>query len=84
MLRRVSAAPRAVRRAVARPVHPKATRRGPGALRDYIALALGLKLVLAAGAVVGLTSLVAAVLVGDMGGSLAVTLNAIRLAQMKD
>ncbi len=41
-----------------------------------IALALVAKLVLAIGAVLGVVSLAVAVLVGDMGGSLAVTLNA--------
>jgi Cd2+/Zn2+-exporting ATPase len=50
-------------------------------IRFNISLALGLKLVLAAGAVMGLVSLAVAVLVGDMGGSLAVTANALRLAR---
>jgi Cd2+/Zn2+-exporting ATPase len=49
-------------------------------IRFNIALAIGLKLVLAAGAVAGMVSLAVAVLVGDMGGSLAVTLNALRIA----
>lgn len=52
-------------------------------IRFNIGLALGLKLVLAAGAVLGLVSLALAVLVGDMGGSLAVTGNALRLARMR-
>lgn len=52
-------------------------------IRFNIALALGLKLVLAAGAILGVVSLALAVLVGDMGGSLAVTLNALRLARVR-
>ncbi len=53
-------------------------------IRFNIALALGLKLVLAVGAVCGVVSLAAAVLVGDMGGSLAVTVNALRIARMRE
>jgi Cd2+/Zn2+-exporting ATPase len=49
-------------------------------IRFNIALAIGVKLVLAIGAVTGLVSLAVAVLVGDLGGSLAVTLNALRIA----
>lgn len=49
-------------------------------IRFNIAAAIALKLVLAAGAVAGMVSLAVAVLVGDMGGSLAVTLNALRIA----
>jgi len=49
-------------------------------IRFNIALAIGLKLVLATGAVAGMVSLAVAVLVGDLGGSLAVTLNALRIA----
>jgi Cd2+/Zn2+-exporting ATPase len=52
-------------------------------IRFNIALALGLKLVLAVGAVLGVVSLAVAVLVGDMGGSLAVTVNALRLARTR-
>ncbi len=52
-------------------------------IRFNITLALGLKVVLAAGAVLGVVSLAVAVLVGDMGGSLAVTANAIRLARTR-
>jgi Cd2+/Zn2+-exporting ATPase len=52
-------------------------------IRFNIGLALGLKLVLAAGAVLGVVSLALAVLVGDMGGSLAVTGNALRLARLR-
>lgn len=49
-------------------------------IRFNITFAIGVKLVLAVGAVAGVVSLAAAVLVGDLGGSLAVTLNALRLA----
>jgi Cd2+/Zn2+-exporting ATPase len=52
-------------------------------IRFNIAFAIGIKLILAVGAVAGLVSLAAAVLVGDMGGALAVTLNALRLAAFK-
>ncbi|MGH7586264.1 MAG: heavy metal translocating P-type ATPase [Gemmatimonadales bacterium] len=52
-------------------------------IRFSIALALGAKLLLGIGAVFGVVSLAAAVLVGDMGGSLAVTINALRLARMR-
>jgi Zn2+/Cd2+-exporting ATPase len=52
-------------------------------VRFNIALALGLKMVLAIGAIGGFVSLIVAVLVGDMGASLAVTLNAMRLARLK-
>ena len=52
-------------------------------IRFNIALALAAKLVLAVGAVAGVVSLAVAVLVGDMGGSLAVTLNAMRLARTR-
>ena len=53
-------------------------------IRFNIGLALGLKLLLAIGAVMGVVSLAAAVLVGDMGGSLAVTVNALRLAGTRE
>lgn len=62
---------------------PYAIRLGRSArrtIRFNIALALLLKLVLAAGAIAGVVSLAVAVLVGDMGGSLVVTLNALRIA----
>lgn len=52
-------------------------------IRFNIACALGLKAVLAVGAVGGVVSLAVAVLVGDMGGSLAVTLNALRLGRVR-
>ena len=59
-------------------------RRARRTIRSNIALALGLKLVLAVGAVLGLVSLALAVLVGDMGGSLLVTVNALRLARTRE
>jgi len=52
-------------------------------VRLNIGFALGIKAVLAVGAVTGFVSLLVAVLVGDLGASLAVTLNAMRLARMK-
>ena len=52
-------------------------------VRFNIAFALGVKAILAIGAVGGFVSLIVAVLVGDMGASLAVTLNAMRLARLK-
>lgn len=52
-------------------------------VRFNIVLALGLKILLGVGAVTGAVSLMVAVLVGDMGASLAVTLNAMRLANLK-
>ena len=58
-------------------------RRARRIIRFNIALALGAKLVLAVGAVLGVVSLAVAVLVGDMGGSLLVTVNALRLARTR-
>ena len=55
-------------------------RRTRRTVRFNIGTALGLKLVLAIGAILGVVSLATAVLVGDLGASIAVTLNAIRLA----
>jgi Cd2+/Zn2+-exporting ATPase len=52
-------------------------------VRFNIALALGLKMLLAVGAVAGVVSLMVAVLVGDMGASIAVTLNSMRLARLQ-
>lgn len=52
-------------------------------VRLNIGLALGLKLLLAVGAVTGTVSLLVAVLVGDLGASLAVTLNAMRVARLR-
>ena len=66
------------------PYAVRLARRARRTIRFNISLALGLKLVLAVGAVLGVVSLAAAVLVGDMGGSLAVTVNALRLARTKE
>lgn len=52
-------------------------------VRLNIAVALGLKAFLAVGAVTGFVSLIVAVVVGDLGASLAVTLNAMRLARVR-
>jgi Cd2+/Zn2+-exporting ATPase len=65
------------------PYAVRLARRARRTVRFNIAFALGLKLVLAVGAVLGVVSLAAAVLVGDLGGSLAVTANALRLARMR-
>ncbi len=51
-------------------------------VRFNIAVALILKGVLAVGALSGFVSLLVAVLVGDLGASIVVTLNAMRLARM--
>jgi Cd2+/Zn2+-exporting ATPase len=51
-------------------------------VRLNIGLALALKALLAMGAVGGFVSLIVAVLVGDMGASLAVILNAMRLTRL--
>lgn len=56
---------------------------GRGVIRQNIAAALILKMALAVGVPLGLVSLIVAVLVGDMGASLAVTLNSLRLARLK-
>jgi Cd2+/Zn2+-exporting ATPase len=58
-------------------------RRTRQTIRFNISLALGLKLLLAVGALFGVTSLAEAVLIGDLGGSLVVTLNAILLGNTK-
>ncbi len=56
---------------------------GRRVIRQNIGAALALKLLLAVGVPVGLVSLIVAVLVGDMGASLAVTLNSLRLARLE-
>ncbi len=55
-------------------------RRARHVIRTNIGVAIGLKAVLGVGAVAGVVSLAVAVLVGDLGASLAVTLSALRLA----
>ena len=57
------------------------SRRAGRVIRQNIAVSLFLKFALALGVVPGFVSLITAVLVGDMGASLAVTLNAMRLAR---
>ena len=66
------------------PYAVRLARRARRTIRFNIALALSLKLVLAIGAVLGIVSLAVAVLVGDMGGSLAVTINALRIARTRE
>lgn len=58
-------------------------RRTRQSIRVNIALALALKGLLAVGAVTGVVSLAVAVLVGDLGASLVVTLHALLLARMR-
>ena len=52
-------------------------------IRQNIAVAILLKAILAVGVPLGLVSLIVAVLVGDMGASLGVTANALRLAKVR-
>lgn len=59
------------------------SRRGERIIRENIGLSIFLKLSLAAGVPLGWVSLITAVLVGDMGASLAVTTNALRLARLR-
>lgn len=59
------------------------SRTGRSVIRQNVAASLGTKVVLAAGVPFGVVSLVMAVLVGDMGASLAVTGNALRLARIR-
>ncbi|HET9948722.1 MAG TPA: cation-translocating P-type ATPase [Longimicrobiales bacterium] len=60
------------------------SRRARGVIRENIAAAIAIKVVLAIGVPLGWVSLITAVLVGDMGVSLAVTLNALRLGRVRD
>ena len=65
---------------------PHAIVLGRGARRTVrfnIVAAIAVKVVLGIGALAGVVSLAVAVLVGDVGGSLLVTLNALRLAAKK-
>ncbi len=59
------------------------SRRSGAVIRQNIAASIAIKLSLAAGVPMGLVSLITAVLVGDMGASLAVTVNALRLGRLK-
>ncbi|MCL7980630.1 MAG: cation-translocating P-type ATPase [marine benthic group bacterium] len=65
------------------PYAVRISKRARRLVRVNIGLALGLKFLLAAGAVSGAVSLLVAVLVGDLGASLAVTFNAMRLANLR-
>ena len=58
-------------------------RRSRRIIRFNITVAIVLKLVLAAGTIAGQVSLALAVLLGDMGGTLIVTGNALRLARLR-
>jgi Cd2+/Zn2+-exporting ATPase len=58
------------------------SRRSRRVIRENIITALVVKLVLAIGVPLGWVSLIVAVLVGDMGASLVVTVNALRLARV--
>ncbi|MCL7971361.1 MAG: cadmium-translocating P-type ATPase [marine benthic group bacterium] len=59
-------------------------RRSRRVIRQNIAAALAVKLILAVGVPLGWVSLIVAVLVGDMGASLVVTANALRLARVRE
>ena len=59
------------------------SRRGRGVIRQNIGASLLLKAGLAVGVPLGAVSLIAAVLVGDMGASLGVTANSLRLARVR-
>ncbi|MFB6101512.1 MAG: heavy metal translocating P-type ATPase [Haloplanus sp.] len=58
-------------------------RRANGVIKTNVWSSLGVKAVLAAGAPLGLVSVIHAVVIGDMGMSLAVTGNAMRLANVR-
>jgi Cd2+/Zn2+-exporting ATPase len=59
------------------------SRRSGSVIRQNIAASIAIKVSLAAGVPAGLVSLITAVLVGDMGASLAVTANALRLGRVR-
>ena len=58
------------------------SKRARRVIRQNVAAAILVKAVLAAGVPLGLVSLITAVVVGDMGVSLAVTFNALRLGRV--
>jgi Cd2+/Zn2+-exporting ATPase len=58
------------------------SRRARAVIRQNIAAAIAIKVVLAIGVPLGYVSLITAVLIGDMGVSLAVTANALRLGRV--
>jgi Cd2+/Zn2+-exporting ATPase len=59
------------------------SRRSRRVIRQNISVAIAIKLGLAIGVPLGFVSLIAAVVIGDMGASLAVTANALRLARLR-
>jgi Cd2+/Zn2+-exporting ATPase len=59
-------------------------RRSKRVIRENIVAALAVKIVLAVGVPMGWVSLIVAVLIGDMGASLVVTANALRLARVRN
>ncbi len=59
------------------------SRRSAAVIRQNIAASIAIKFSLAAGTLPGWVTLITAVLVGDMGASLAVTGNALRLARLR-
>ncbi|UCF21580.1 MAG: cadmium-translocating P-type ATPase [Gemmatimonadota bacterium] len=59
------------------------SRRSGHVIRQNVAASIAIKFSLAAGALPGWVTLITAVLVGDMGASLAVTGNALRLARLR-
>ena len=59
-------------------------KRSKRVIRENIVAALVVKIVLAIGVPLGWVSLIVAVLIGDMGASLAVTANALRLARVRE
>ena len=62
----------------------KLSRRAESVIRQNIVASIALKLSLAGGVLPGVVNLITAVLVGDLGASLAVTGNAFRLARIRD
>jgi Cd2+/Zn2+-exporting ATPase len=59
------------------------SRRGGSVIRQNVVASIAIKFSLAAGALPGWVTLITAVLVGDMGASLAVTGNALRLGRLR-
>lgn len=65
------------------PYAVRVSQRARRLVRVNIAIAVGLKLLLAVGAVTGFVNLLVAVLLGDLGASLAVTLSAMRISRLR-
>jgi Cd2+/Zn2+-exporting ATPase len=59
------------------------SRRARAVIKQNIVVAIGVKAILAVLVPFGYVSLITAVLLGDMGVSLAVTLNALRLGRIE-